>query len=57
MWRTTLRTLYDGQAPAAVLNAQFGHSQEVAERHHTDASDLSALASARRAASGLTGPA
>lgn len=46
MWRTTLRTLYDGRAPAAVLNAQFGHSQEVAERHYTDASDLSALASA-----------
>lgn len=46
MWRITLRTHYDGKAPAAVLNAQFGHSQEVAERHHTDASDLSALASA-----------
>lgn len=46
LWRTTLRTYYDGQAPNAVLNAQFGHTQEVADRHYTDPSDLSALASA-----------
>lgn len=46
MWRTTLRSHYDGKAPAAVLNSQFGHSQKTADKHYTDASDLSALASA-----------
>lgn len=46
MWRTTLRSLYDGKAPPAVLNSQFGHSEKTAQKHYTDASDLSALASA-----------
>ncbi|UYM06073.1 tyrosine-type recombinase/integrase [Solicola gregarius] len=46
MWRTTLRSHYDGKAPAAVLNSQFGHSEKTAQKHYTDASDLSGLASA-----------
>lgn len=46
MWRTTLRSHYEGKAPAAVLNSQFGHSEKTAQKHYTDANDLSALASA-----------
>lgn len=46
MWRTTLRSLYDGKAPAAVLNSQFGHSEKTAQRHYTDVGDLSGLARA-----------
>lgn len=46
MWRTRLRSHYDGKAPPAVLNAQFGHSEKTAQKHYTDPSDLSGLASA-----------
>ena len=46
LWRTTLRSLYEGRASAAVLNSQFGHSQRTADKHYTDASDLSGLATA-----------
>lgn len=46
MWRTTLRALYDGRVPPAVLNSQFGHSEQTAQKHYVDPSDLSALASA-----------
>jgi integrase len=45
-WRTTLRSLYDGKAPAAILNSQFGHSEKTAQKHYTDPSDLSGLARA-----------
>lgn len=48
VWRTTLRTFYSGQAPAAVLNSQFGHSQEVADKHYTDYRKLDDLAEAAR---------
>lgn len=46
VWRTTLRTLYEGKASSAVLNAQFGHSQDIAEKHYADVSDLSGLVAA-----------
>lgn len=46
VWRTTLRTHYDGKAPDATLNAQFGHGKDVAQRHYIDTSDLSTLARA-----------
>ncbi|MBC7277077.1 hypothetical protein [Nocardioides sp.] len=46
MWRTTLRTFYQGQAPDAVLNAQFGHSQAIADKHYTDYRRLDDLADA-----------
>lgn len=46
MWRTTLRSHYEGKVPAAVLNSQFGHSEKTAQRHYTDPSDLSSLAMA-----------
>lgn len=46
VWRTTLRSHYDGKAPPAVLNSQFGHSEKTAQKHYTDPSDLSGLASA-----------
>lgn len=46
LWRTTLRSFYEGRVPEAVLNSQFGHSTEVAQLYYTDASDLSGLAGA-----------
>ena len=46
VWRTTLRTLYQGKAPDAVLNSQFGHSQEIADKHYTDYRRLDDLADA-----------
>lgn len=46
VWRTTLRSMYDDKTPAAVLNGQFGRSEKTAQKHNTDASDLSGLASA-----------
>lgn len=51
LWRTTLRSFYEGKVPEAVLNSQFGHSSEVAKLYYTDASDLSDLASAASLAS------
>lgn len=48
IWRTTLHALYDGLAPTAVLNSQFGHSETTHQRHYTDASDLAALAAVAR---------
>ncbi|MFC0675225.1 hypothetical protein [Brachybacterium hainanense] len=46
LWRTTLRSFYEGKVPEAVLNSQFGHSTEVARLDDTDASDLSGLSDA-----------
>lgn len=46
LWRTTLRSFYEGRVPEAVLNSQFGHSTEVAQLYYTDASDLSGLVGA-----------
>jgi hypothetical protein len=46
VWRTTLRNFYQGQAPETVLNAQFGHSQQIAEKHYTDYRRLDDLADA-----------
>jgi hypothetical protein len=48
LWRTTLRALYTGRVPEAVLNSQFGHSEKVAQKHYTDPTDLSSLASAAK---------
>lgn len=44
MWRTSLRSIYQGRVPEAVLNSQFGHGERTAQKHYTDPSDLSALA-------------
>lgn len=46
MWRTTLRSLYVGQVSPAVLAAQFGHTEDIAQRHYSDVSDLSGLVAA-----------
>ncbi|MGH4000878.1 MAG: tyrosine-type recombinase/integrase [Pseudonocardiaceae bacterium] len=48
MWRTTLRSFYEGRVPPAVLNAQFGHSEQVAQKHYTDVHDLRGLAAAAK---------
>ncbi|MGO1971580.1 MAG: hypothetical protein ACTH2Q_01350 [Propionibacteriaceae bacterium] len=48
VWRTTLHTLYGDEVPTAVLDSQFGNSEQVRARHYTDASDLSALGEAAR---------
>lgn len=44
VWRTTLHTLYGGSGvPTAVLDSQFGNSEEIRQKHYTDASDLTSL--------------
>jgi integrase len=48
MWRTTLHTLYGGSVPTAVLDTQFGNSEQVRAKHYTDPSDLSSLKAAAR---------
>lgn len=48
VWRTTLHALYEGLAPTAVINAQFGHSEKTHARFYTDPSDLSPLREAAR---------
>lgn len=48
MWRTTLRSFYEGKVPEAVLNSQFGHSTAVASLYYTDATDLRELALAAK---------
>lgn len=48
MWRTTLRSFYEGRVPPAVLNSQFGHSEKVAQKHYTDVRDLRGLAAAAK---------
>lgn len=49
VWRTTLHTLYGGgTVPTAVLDSQFGNSEQVRQKHHTDPSDLTSLQSAVR---------
>lgn len=40
MWRTTLHTLYKDSVPEAVLDAQFGNSQQVRAKHYSDPTDL-----------------
>jgi len=36
----------DGTVPIAVLDTQFGNTEQVRRKHYTDASDLSALGQA-----------
>lgn len=44
LWRTTLHTMYnDGSVPIPVLDSQFGNSEQVRQKHYTDASDMSPL--------------
>lgn len=58
VWRTTLHTLYGGSGvPTAVLDSQFGNSEQVRAKHYTDPSDLtSLLEAARQARAGKTPP-
>lgn len=47
VWRTTLHTLYGGGAvPTAVLDSQFGNSEQIRQKHYTDPSDLTSLQTA-----------
>lgn len=48
VWRTTLRSQFEGRVSRAVLNSQFGHSEKTAQRHCTDPRDLSSLVDAAR---------
>ncbi len=43
VWRTTLHTLHGDGVPTAVLDSQFGNSEQIRAKHYTDPSDLSAL--------------
>lgn len=43
VWRTTLHTLYGDGVSTAVLDSQFGNSEQTRTKHYTDPSDLSTL--------------
>jgi integrase len=43
VWRTTLHTLYGDGVSTAVLDSQFGNSEQIRTKHYTDPSDLSTL--------------
>lgn len=43
VWRTTLHTLYGDGVSTAVLDSQFGNSEQIRAKHYTDPSDLSTL--------------
>lgn len=43
VWRTTLHTLYGDGVSTAVLDSQFGNSEQFRAKHYTDPSDLSTL--------------